>query len=1076
MGFLKSVGTGIIYIGVFLAVITFLPGLPPVAQFSEYSVKLPTDVKSQYDLKNRLQGAEILFAEEVKGPEAFASYDGKLYTGIRGGYVVQIEEDRLIPIVKFGQKCDGLWQEEKCGRPLGLRFNDRGDLFVADSYYGIFKVNVNTKQYVNIVNSSEPIDGKVPKICNSLDIAKNGDIYWSYSSAEFPLHDGTYSFLANPSGGLVRYNAATKKNEILLNNLGFANGVALSNDESFVIVLECQTSRIIKYHLRGPRAGQHEYFAEGLPGLPDNVQPDGQGGFLVSLVLYVDAEHPALHQSLMPHPYLRKMLTRLLYLIEAPFKLLQDVYPNYCSEKVTHAVGSFEVSQIFDVKKTSVILRFDKTGKVLDAIYSDDGQVHNICDAHIHNGYVWLGSPWNEYIMRVPLKQAFPDLVIANKKPASTKKQEQGEPLITVSGTPNVKIETKPAAAKPVVKPVVKQESTTKPPPKPTAKAQTTQKLETTTAKPTTTAKSTTSQPTTTTTSSTTTTTTTYLFQYELYLGICLSVKLPTDVKSQYDLKNRLQGAEILFAEEVKGPEAFASYDGKLYTGIRGGYVVQIEEDRLIPIVKFGQKCDGLWQEEKCGRPLGLRFNDRGDLFVADSYYGIFKVNVNTKQYVNIVNSSEPIDGKVPKICNSLDIAKNGDIYWSYSSAEFPLHDGTYSFLANPSGGLVRYNAATKKNEILLNNLGFANGVALSNDESFVIVLECQTSRIIKYHLRGPRAGQHEYFAEGLPGLPDNVQPDGQGGFLVSLVLYVDAEHPALHQSLMPHPYLRKMLTRLLYLIEAPFKLLQDVYPNYCSEKVTHAVGSFEVSQIFDVKKTSVILRFDKTGKVLDAIYSDDGQVHNICDAHIHNGYVWLGSPWNEYIMRVPLKQAFPDLVIANKKPASTKKQEQGEPLITVSGTPNVKIETKPAAAKPVVKPVVKQESTTKPPPKPTAKAQTTQKLETTTAKPTTTAKSTTSQPTTTTTSSTTTTTTTTTPPPKPPVAKKDVKRDIPKDVKKDIPKEVKKDTINTQEKVPKKDSKATVKQESKPVKADTRETASDKPKTARKENESTKN
>lgn len=93
-----------------------------------------------------------------------------------------------------------MWQEEKCGRPLGLQFNSKGDLFVADAYYGIFKVNVNTRQYTNIVNSSVPINGKIPKLINALDIAKNGDIYWTDSSTDFYLHDGSYTFLANPSG------------------------------------------------------------------------------------------------------------------------------------------------------------------------------------------------------------------------------------------------------------------------------------------------------------------------------------------------------------------------------------------------------------------------------------------------------------------------------------------------------------------------------------------------------------------------------------------------------------------------------------------------------------------------------------------------------------------------------------------------------------------------------------------------------------------------------------------------------------------------------------------------------------
>ncbi|XP_076638564.1 adipocyte plasma membrane-associated protein Hemomucin [Colletes latitarsis] len=467
MGYLKSIGTVIIYIGLFLSVITFLPGLPPETDFSEYSIKLPTEPQNRFELKNRLQGAEVLFSGTIKGPESFASYNGELYTGIHGGYVVKIEENHIVPIVKFGKKCDGLWQEEKCGRPLGLQFNKKGELFVADAYYGIFKVDVNTRQYINIVNNSVPINGKIPKVINALDIAKNGDIYWTDSSTDFVLHDGVNAFLANPSGRLIRYNVVTKKNEVLLQNLAFANGVLLSDDESFIIVLESLTSRIIKYHLKGPKMGQQEIFVEALPGLPDNVHSDGQGGFLVTLIQYVDPEYPFIAQSLMPHPYIRKMLVRLLYLIEAPFKLLQDVYPNYYAERVLHSIGSFDTSRILDTKETSIVLRLNKAGNILDALYSEDGSVHSICSAYIHNGYLWLGSPWNEYIMRVPLKQALPDLK------DSMRKQAENEPLPTVAKK-NVKLETKPTNAKPIVQGTTPKSTTTTP--EPTAKVPTTQK------------------------------------------------------------------------------------------------------------------------------------------------------------------------------------------------------------------------------------------------------------------------------------------------------------------------------------------------------------------------------------------------------------------------------------------------------------------------------------------------------------------------------------------------------------------------------------------------------------------------
>lgn len=115
---------------------------------------------------------------------------------------------------------------------------------------------------------------------------------------------------------LIRYNAATKKNEVLMRNLGFANGIKLSDDESFLIVAEATLSRVMKYHLKGPKAGQQEVFLDGLPGAPDNIHSDGQGGFLITLVVAFDSKQPHLGHSLAPHPYLRKMLVRLLVTME----------------------------------------------------------------------------------------------------------------------------------------------------------------------------------------------------------------------------------------------------------------------------------------------------------------------------------------------------------------------------------------------------------------------------------------------------------------------------------------------------------------------------------------------------------------------------------------------------------------------------------------------------------------------------------------------------------------------------------------------------------------------------------------
>jgi hypothetical protein len=79
----------------------------------------------------------------------------------------------------------------------------------------------------------------------------------------------------------------------------------------------------MKYNLKGPKAGQYEVFVDALPGIPDNIKSDGQGGFIVCLIIVIDPEYPQFDRSLMPHPYLRKMLVRLLVTMELPFKRLR---------------------------------------------------------------------------------------------------------------------------------------------------------------------------------------------------------------------------------------------------------------------------------------------------------------------------------------------------------------------------------------------------------------------------------------------------------------------------------------------------------------------------------------------------------------------------------------------------------------------------------------------------------------------------------------------------------------------------------------------------------------------------------
>ncbi|KAG1327509.1 Calcium-dependent phosphotriesterase superfamily protein isoform 2 [Cocos nucifera] len=84
------------------------------------------------------------------------------------------------------------------------------------------------------------------------------------------------------TGRLMKYDPETKKVTVLIRGLAFPNGLAISNDNTFLLIAETSTCRVLKYWLQGPRTGTIKVFAE-LPGYPDNIKRNPRGEFWVAL-------------------------------------------------------------------------------------------------------------------------------------------------------------------------------------------------------------------------------------------------------------------------------------------------------------------------------------------------------------------------------------------------------------------------------------------------------------------------------------------------------------------------------------------------------------------------------------------------------------------------------------------------------------------------------------------------------------------------------------------------------------------------------------------------------------------------
>lgn len=254
------------------------------------------------------------------GPEDVAiAADGRIYAGLGDGRVMGLQIDGTHPEVFANTQ----------GRPLGLAFDAAGNLIVADAIKGLLSIDREGK----VATLSTGAAG-VPFHCtNDLDIAADGTIYFTDASSKFGLEELKADIVEHRGNGrLLAYDPRTKTTRVVLANLCFANGVAVSPDGSFLLVVETGAYRVHRVWLNGTRQGQSDLFIDNLPGFPDGISSNGRDTFWLALVTPRDK----ILDRLMPHPFLRKAVLRLPSFLQPAIKRYGFVLGMDASGKVTH--------------------------------------------------------------------------------------------------------------------------------------------------------------------------------------------------------------------------------------------------------------------------------------------------------------------------------------------------------------------------------------------------------------------------------------------------------------------------------------------------------------------------------------------------------------------------------------------------------------------------------------------------------------------------------------------------------------------------------------------------------------------
>ncbi|KAJ4845789.1 hypothetical protein Tsubulata_041454 [Turnera subulata] len=211
-----------------------------------------------------LQGSEYLGAGELKGPEDIA-YDprsGLIYTTCADGWIkrVTVNESVADSVVESWVNTGG--------RPLGLVVGNNGEVVVADAHKGLLRISADGA--VELL--TDEAEGQKFKLADGVDIADDGTIYFTDASYKYNLEEDRWDILGGrPHGRFLSYDPVTKQTKVLARDLYFANGVAVSPQQDYVVFCESAMRRCKKYYIQGDKKGRIEKFLDNLPGMPDNI-------------------------------------------------------------------------------------------------------------------------------------------------------------------------------------------------------------------------------------------------------------------------------------------------------------------------------------------------------------------------------------------------------------------------------------------------------------------------------------------------------------------------------------------------------------------------------------------------------------------------------------------------------------------------------------------------------------------------------------------------------------------------------------------------------------------------------------
>ncbi|MGB3564876.1 MAG: SMP-30/gluconolactonase/LRE family protein [Thermoanaerobaculia bacterium] len=309
-----------------------------------------------YEPNSALASVERLAAGVGVGSEDVAiDLGGRIYAGYEDGRIVQFQPDGSEPQV----------MAELEGRPLGMHVDGLGNLLVCVSPGGLFHIS----PFGQVTVLSRHFGGVPFLLANDVDVGADGTVYFSDSSFAFSVDQTVAELMEHRARGRVlAYDPATGETRMLLHRLHYANGIAVSLGQRFVLVVETGKYQVRRLWLTGNREGETDVLIDNLPGFPDGISTGADGIFWLSLV----SPRQAKLEALLPHPFLRKIVMRL-------------------PEPLRPAAGNY-----------GFVLGLNAEGEVVHNLQDPAAAFSQISSVQEHDGMLYLGSLVEDAIGRLP--------------------------------------------------------------------------------------------------------------------------------------------------------------------------------------------------------------------------------------------------------------------------------------------------------------------------------------------------------------------------------------------------------------------------------------------------------------------------------------------------------------------------------------------------------------------------------------------------------------------------------------------------------------------------------------------------